>query len=398
MNTDLKKKFITNVLIMSLLLGGCGSNVKENGGSNTSDREYLQNEIKCSNEGNYYLSKSHAYIDLNVLNDSEYVSIAEDDNKYTLCEGSSIFIKDNKEIIDEIVIDSPIMVHVLEANSKYAKVLFGNDLVGYVRNISLVKCANLRNKEYSVIYDNKEMIIKNDTYAYDSVGLFLEMVPANTRCVAVASNEEYTLVTLENGENVFILSSEIDYKNIQINGYGLIKENTCAYFDNDFNNIAYNLNVGDVVYISAINNKYASVIDNELGEVFIDINDIDSDFIIVDLDNQQMDCYLNYLPVGSWKTRTGRDSTPTHPGTFDIDWKAENWEFTTYRGSYAHHWIPINEYGEGIHDLIGDDEENYGNEAYHSYGSHGCIRVPEEASEFVYDNYEVGDYVLVRKK
>ena len=72
-------------------------------------------------------------------------------------------------------------------------------------------------------------------------------------------------------------------------------------------------------------------------------------------------------------------------------------KFTTYRGSYASYWILINEYGEGIHDLIGDDEQNYGNEAYHEYGSHGCIRVPKEASKYVYENYDVGDMVLVHK-
>jgi lipoprotein-anchoring transpeptidase ErfK/SrfK len=47
---------------------------------------------------------------------------------------------------------------------------------------------------------------------------------------------------------------------------------------------------------------------------------------------------------------------------------------------------------------VGDDEWNYGDQTYHEYGSHGCVRVPREASEFVYNNYEVGDMVLVRKK
>ena len=127
-------------------------------------------------------------------------------------------------------------------------------------------------------------------------------------------------------------------------------------------------------------------------------NNIDKDYIIVNISSQRMDCYLDYQLVGSYPTRTGKNDTPTHEGAFDIDWKAENWEFENYPGKKAKYWISINEFGEGIHDLIGDDAQNYGNNAYQLDGSHGCIRVPATASEFVYNNYEVGDMVLVRKK
>ena len=46
---------------------------------------------------------------------------------------------------------------------------------------------------------------------------------------------------------------------------------------------------------------------------------------------------------------------------------------------------------DNINDNIRADEENYGNEAYHKYGSHGSIRVPVEASELpVLDNLNQG--------
>ena len=45
-----------------------------------------------------------------------------------------------------------------------------------------------------------------------------------------------------------------------------------------------------------------------------------------------------------------------------------------------------------------ESNKNYGNEAYHIYGSHGCIRVPVEASEFIYNTSPVGTMVLVNRK
>ena len=181
----------------------------------------------------------------------------------------------------------------------------------------------------------------------------------------------------------------------------IVRNIPCIYFKNDWNiDAEETIDRSLLVEVISVSDKYASIFDIEgCGEYYIDHEVFRDDFILVDLNNQRMECYLDYQLAGAWGTRSGKDSTPTHTGAYDIDEKLANWEFTTYPGSYAKYWMPISpETQEGIHDLVGDDEQNYGNEAYHAHGSHGCIRVPAEASKFVYDNYNVGDMVLVKKK
>ena len=253
---------------------------------------------------------------------------------------------------------------------------------------------------FETIENDKEAMLSVDTELYDTDGSVIANLVQNLICNKIATNGKYTFVSIPNGMSGFILSDALANNYQRIDGQAFIRQGTNLYYDKEFTNYAYTVsNFDQIFYVDFTTDKYAGVFDNSGREaMYVRPYELDKDYIIVDLDEQQMDCYLDYHLVGSWGTRTGKNSTPTHTGAFDIDWKASNWEFTTYPGSYAKFWIPINEYGEGIHDLIGDDEQNYGNQAYQLDGSHGCIRVPAEASEFVYNNYEVGDMVLVRRK
>jgi len=253
---------------------------------------------------------------------------------------------------------------------------------------------------FEAIDDNKESSLANNTDLYDNDGAIICNLYENQLCSKIATNGKYTFISLSDGTTGFVLSSTLMSNYQKIDGSGFIRQGTNLYYDKEFTNLAYTVTDYDqIFYVDFTTDEYAGVFDYDGREImYVRPSELDKDYIIVDLDSQQMDCYLDYKLVASWGTRTGKNSSPTHPGAFDIDWKAKDWEFTTYPGSYAKYWIPINEYGEGIHDLIGDDEQNYGNYAYQLDGSHGCIRVPAAASEFVYDNYEVGDMVLVRKK
>ena len=258
---------------------------------------------------------------------------------------------------------------------------------------------NLDNsKKYEVITENKERVLNSVAAVYDSSGYLKGYKNTDEKCTIVASNGEFALVTFEDGTDGFVYLNTLSNTVTQINGYALVKNDTNLYADKNFTQIVKEISANDIVFVCHKSDEYIAVGDFTNQKInYMKPNNIDKDFIVIDISSQRMDCYLDYQLENSYPTRTGKDSTPTHEGSFDIDWKAENWEFKNYPGSYANYWIPINEYGEGIHDLVGDDEQNYGNKAYQLNGSHGCIRVPSEASKFVYDNYEVGDMVLVRK-
>ena len=413
----MKKLWINKKAIFSIALAGSimmGAHACGNTNDNTNDSEdnlSIQTTVVIDTEDNLnvqttdevsdntiYVDKNNQMISYETLNDSEYKNI-EGDNRYTILPGASIYYTNGFNIVDDEIVRDLFMVNVIKTNDTYSYCLFPNNTYGYVNNNSLIKCANLSNGEYIMVENNKDDILSANAYLYNKNGLYIGYVNENEICKVIATNGEYTLINLSDGREGYVLNRSLTNNHKQINGYGYIRQGKVVYRDTNFTSAAYTVCEDLTTEVLYMNEKYAAIFDSDINDIFyIRPEDLDDDFIIVDLDTQRIDCYLDYQLAGSWGTRSGKDSSPTHAGAFDIDWKVEDFEFENYPGSHARYWIPINEYDEGIHDLMGDDEQNYGNQAYHQYGSHGCIRVPVAASEFVYNNYEVGDMVLVRKK
>ena len=86
----------------------------------------------------------------------------------------------------------------------------------------------------------------------------------------------------------------------------------------------------------------------------------------------------------------------TYYGCYAIRDKAENatlgdLEVEGYETT-VRYWVPFNN-GEGIHDASW--RENFGGKIWLTYGSHGCVNVPEWVMEDIYDNVEIGEPVVV---
>ena len=369
MEKEMKKRVVSAMLATTLFFGGCGINREQ--------VNVKQTDIK----------------DI-IFNEDNFIVINED-NKYTIYPNSIVYLKNGSEEI----IGNYQIVNVIGINNKYAKIELGDGTIGFVRKESLIKCPNLNRYNYEVLTDYKDKIVTELSYLYNSEGMYIGNVDVDVKCKAVATNGEYTLIILKDGKSAFISSNVLMNEIIQINGYGIVNNDGIFYLDKELTILDNNINAGQLVRVLFINGDCACISINDNNEVrYINVLDLNKNFIVVDLDLQRMDCYLDYKLSGSWGTRTGKNITPTHSGLFDIDDKFKDFEFTSFPGCYAKYWMPINEYEEGIHDLVGDDEANYGNYAYQLDGSHGCIRVPREGSKFVYDNYQEGDLVLVRKK
>lgn len=392
-----ERRIFSIILAASVFFSLMQMNNRRREKNNSSNPSITISESAESIASNIYTDKDNNIIFLDILNDNNYHSIGED-NQYTLYNNTKVYIKDKDTISKELSFDKSIIVTVLEENDHYAKISLSDGTIGYVEKQLLIKCPKLTNYQYEIINDYKTKITNQLAYLYNNDGSYAGYLDANTICNAVANNGEYTLITLANGDSAFISSQYLTNASKQINGYGLVVNDTILYLDKELQKPEKYIKAKSIVKVIITDNNYACVLNEETGETrYIQLSTLRDDFILIDLEDQKIDCYLDYNLAGSWCTRTGKDTTPTEEGLFDIDAKAADWEFTTFPGSYAKHWIPFN-YGQGIHDLVGDDEENYGNELYHHKGSHGCVRVPNEASEFVYDNYREGDMVLVRRK
>jgi len=386
-----KEKVISLMLAGSIALGtyGCVRNIK--------DKKDMPNEETLVTSESMVPEKDLTlYYDL--VENHEYMPI-KGNNTFKINNGVTMYFLEDDKNIKETVSESEMMVTLLGANYKYALIKLPDGGNYYVDIHALISGININYENYNDILSNNETAISDNTLFYDNDGNVIRCLYENQTCSVVSTNGEYAFITLPDGISGLVLSNVLmnDYQ--VVDRYAYIAKGIGLYWDSKFTQFNHETYEDQILYIEFVNAEYAGVYDVDGRELlYVKTSELKKNFVDVGLISQRMDCYLDYQLVRSWPTRTGKNSTPTHTGAFDIDWKAADWEFTTYPGSYAKYWIPINEYGEGIHDLVGDDEENYGNQAYQLDGSHGCIRVPREASQFIYENYEVGDMVLVRQR
>lgn len=124
--------------------------------------------------------------------------------------------------------------------------------------------------------------------------------------------------------------------------------------------------------------------------------DLDGVFIVVDKSEQQLYMYNGNELYFTTPVTTGKDTTPSDTGLFNIYSKETNRYLTdgkTYN-SWVAYWMPYNG-GEGLHDA--NWRSVFGTESYKTGGSHGCINIPPKIAGDIYNNASVGDKVLVHK-
>lgn len=119
-------------------------------------------------------------------------------------------------------------------------------------------------------------------------------------------------------------------------------------------------------------------------------------FVVVDISEQILTLYdgnIILLEVDITSGTKGVDDTPY--GLFSIQNKIKDYYLKGpgYR-SHVDFWMPFY-YGYGIHDASW--RTVFGKNYYERHGSHGCVNVPPERTEEIYETVEVGTKVLVHK-
>ena len=119
-------------------------------------------------------------------------------------------------------------------------------------------------------------------------------------------------------------------------------------------------------------------------------------FVIVDKSEQQLFLYEDNELLYTTPVTTGKDSTPSDTGLFKIKYKAKDVTLSDNKTYWSpvRYWMPYNG-GEGLHDA--DWRSVFGGEDYHYNGSHGCINMPVDITDEIYNNVETGTKVLVHK-
>ena len=126
---------------------------------------------------------------------------------------------------------------------------------------------------------------------------------------------------------------------------------------------------------------------NYVGSVKAHFKSGNNSFIEINLDNQFLWFYRKgelvlCTPIVSGDVQTG---TETPKGAFSVSYKQKNTKIAGKGYSYnVKYWIPF--YGNiGIHDAEWR-ETGFGGDVYLTQGSHGCIEVPDDIIQAIYDN------------
>ena len=118
-------------------------------------------------------------------------------------------------------------------------------------------------------------------------------------------------------------------------------------------------------------------------------------YVLIDISDQKLYLYDDNHVLLSTDVTTGKDTSPTNLGMFEIYSKDRSRYLVGdgYR-SYVEYWMPFDG-GIGLHDASW--RSKFGGSIYHKNGSHGCVNIPKELADDIYNKVEVGTKVVVQK-
>lgn len=279
-----------------------------------------------------------------------------------------------------------------------------NDNIGYVSAEYISSFTdNDSSYEYyevnDILYTNENLNFRLGPSIDDKkIGLIkknTEIIP-----IAVTNNNWYIVkyngkIGYVSGDYVRSLKKEFNIDEIKIKDIVYANEELFIY--NEYNKIIGKMEKYECAYLLKYGTSYSYVkTDKHLGYVQNkSLKEFDGKLIEIDLTDQNITLYSNNDILIRSDIVTGKNLTPTNVGSFKIYLK----EMDRYLNGpdYSSHvdfWMPFDG-GIGLHDATW--RKKFGGEIYKKNGSHGCVNLPYDVAEFIYDNVSVGTKVLVHK-
>lgn len=208
---------------------------------------------------------------------------------------------------------------------------------------------------------------------------------------------DYTISLLE--------SAKEQYPNLNIKNLNVIKlvystaNKLNIRTDNNINSkIIKELDKYESVRVLEEYEDWYFIMTNEYQFGFIHKNyteELNGIFVVVDISRQRAYLYNNNELYLIGFITTGKNSTPSDIGAFNIWYKGTDEEITP--GHLVHFWMPYNLAYEGLHDAEEWRQYGYGTDNYINNGSNGCINMHYEDAKTIYENVSIGTKVLVHK-
>ena len=400
---SLNKKLLTMILAGTITLIGCTETVNSNSETLPDTRETIETEIEepiiitelvakdqinirkqPNEESNIITTVSEGTVLKGISQDGEWYKILYNDeeayvnNEYVyeavtkegINKETTHYKRDVLEIEKKNYVEATTTVNIRSDATEKSNIL---SQLGEGQRLEAVRLLN--NGWYEVRYNNDLAYIKSD-YVKET----------SEENIVTPFNK---LVMFDNEANIY------DY-----NDKETVIDTVPTY------EVAEVYNEENDMYLAEVNNRLCYVNKN-------DTTELPKKVVIVDISDQNAKLYDGNNVIVDTNIVSGKQSTPSDIGYFDIDWKERNTNLTgPGYSSYVDYWMPFNG-GEGLHDAEYhtdyDEDGNYvrdhgwrsngefGGDTYQYNGSHGCINLPNEAAKNIYDNVETGTMVLVKK-
>lgn len=139
-----------------------------------------------------------------------------------------------------------------------------------------------------------------------------------------------------------------------------------------------------------------------------DVEELTGTFVVIDISDQELKLYEDNELILTSPVVTGKPSTPTNEGLFDIYNITYN-RYLVGKGYKSYVDIMMKFDGNiGLHDAEYHTDDNgfkhgwrnrsdFGGETYIKNGSHGCVNMPHEEVMEVSEHVDLGTKVLVKK-
>lgn len=357
-----------------------------------------------------------------ILNNTQFYDITDDNQKIVT---EYTYIYDINGNITGFAAEN-FECTAISTNGEYTLIKMGenkytnsSNIEGYIENQCLLSKFNKIDfyayaNEDAKAYCEKELI--HEAYGYN--------VQKGQRLEILFMNDKYACMSIEDGTNcVYLPASCVDVIErklvdsptptptpdmwFDINAYHYLTKNAYLFGDTSFNNPGTLIDAYQKVYVikSSADWSYVMTDNGEYGymEPYLLYKLPEDLFVEVDISDQTTKLYSENQEIFTTYNVTGKDSTPTDIGYFDIDEKVRDTYLRSWLPNgqleyetFVSYWMPYNG-GEGLHDAPWQNGHFGDTEWHHSGGSHGCVNMPSESASTIYDNVEVGTRVLVHK-
>ena len=214
-------------------------------------------------------------------------------------------------------------------------------------------------------------------------------------------------IVIDNAMNIIkeMVKRHLEKLVVKVDNFAYVSQDTILY-DEELNElesidkyqklfvIEKGVKVSAVMYYKSVSEVITGFVYNDSYEELSDV------FVEVDISDQVVNLYVDGENTLSSSVVTGKNSTPTRIGYFDIDSKSRS----TSKGkvilkgpgyrSPVDFWMPFDG-GIGLHNAPW--RSKFGGEIYKKSGSHGCVNMDYDTASEIYSNVEVGTRVLVHK-